>query len=1040
MGGSDDLFILKATLLLRGCPVPFCEGGHKQEDLPLHCVNWWRDQGWARMGWKGSRQNADSAVIKAKINNFRKNFHKRKREANSQVVEQQEQRLKLTGQTCEVERADVDSGNSHQGSESSCFNCSYIGILSSHLRDAHLCLNAHLKKYLGHRADKYREKKQLAIFDLGLVSDFCVNPDCDIDSARGGIICQSHVEGPCKKFYQREGERVLNWGQGLSGQAIQLKLSNRKKQITRNRTDEPNIVKYHEGMAGILNFVCEKCGIQGPLLDSRDHRIYVPPSFDPPQCMQCMNDAFRGQELMQEALELLGQLGSPGEQGEDSLKMVIVEGDHGEDPRVVFVPAIFNVECQSASINDVELNPISTSILVPKNPEALTVIGDDTSEQAKLAKVALEKVAEFYGKRHFLGPLKETFSLLFNLMLARIRAAQLGMLARQKGKGKGVITSREPQKATVKARNPHFEETKKFCHGKICSWSATAQDQRSKERRARCNINGQLRLKVEVTLIKKMATDSPLLQAIIGKSLSSVHPPRSLAALAPLVLNYVKAKTNLLITNIIAPNYSNWDLEIVFEGKEWTVHWVGNLYLQEFDDLNQKIGRGEVSETELAAEVRKCQNILPLTTVSRRKLEGYSNITEERAEVLEQLARDHQMRGKPRPLSLLTMFTPSGIQVSDEERFLRERAVQLGETRGLEVECVDAVVEIVEVLLNEGLNSIAFEADDARRLRDDLRPFLNQDLEINKALLLYHILIWKTGGEGVWTMARDPGEMRVEGYLPNILDACGLPMSAEICSSDGDFSLPQDEALGEDLTRLLMAEEADEVSENSCIEDWQEISLLNFVNSTLPPDKVATLRGSSSQPVVPVVTSKDRVLTWRKALDSDNHSGDSVFEVDGSESMFVRSNTDVRVVFEKLPESMKIMCLAQLLKEYHLLHPSKNGYEKARSSIDEETQVGPDSNGLIAGTDVAAPQTIKLTDGRIMKRRCRGAFAVPLLLHSGTISKHGNQLLFQPWRYLEDVSGIQDEEETQSQRNRRLQIFPSSLIPFADDGDEDDDD
>ena len=61
-----------------------------------------------------------------------------------------------------------------------------------------------------------------------------------------------------------------------------------------------------------------------------------------------------------------------------------------------------------------------------------------------------------------------------------------------------------------------------------------------------------------------------------------------------------------------------------------------------------------------------------------------------------------------------------------------------------------------------------------------------------------------------------------------------------------------------------MAEEADEVSENSCIEDWQEISLLNFVNSTLPPDKVATLRGSSSQPVVPVVTSKDRMLTWRK--------------------------------------------------------------------------------------------------------------------------------------------------------------------------------
>ena len=30
------------------------------------------------------------------------------------------------------------------------------------------------------------------------------------------------------------------------------------------------------------------------------------------------------------------------------------------------------------------------------------------------------------------------------------------------------------------------------------------------------------------------------------------------------------------------------------------------------------------------------------------------------------------------------------------------------------MKCVDAVVEIVEVLLGEGLNSIAFDVDDAR--------------------------------------------------------------------------------------------------------------------------------------------------------------------------------------------------------------------------------------------------------------------------------------------------------------------------------------
>ena len=68
--------------------------------------------------------------------------------------------------------------------------------------------------------------------------------------------------------------------------------------------------------------------------------------------------------------------------------------------------------------------------------------------------------------------------------------------------------------------------------------------------------------------------------------------------------------------------------------------------------------------------------------------------------------------------------------VSDEELFLRERAIQLGE--GLEVDCVGAVVQITQVLLGEGLNNLQFEADDARRLRDDMRPFLTEDLEVNK--------------------------------------------------------------------------------------------------------------------------------------------------------------------------------------------------------------------------------------------------------------------------------------------------------------------
>ena len=52
----------------------------------------------------------------------------------------------------------------------------------------------------------------------------------------------------------------------------------------------------------------------------------------------------------------------------------------------------------------------------------------------------------------------------------------------------------------------------------------------------------------------------------------------------------------------------------------------------------------------------------------------------------------------------------------------------------------------------------------------------DKDHEVNKALLQYHILVWKTAGDNVWTMAREPGETHIQGYLPDILDAfqCAL--------------------------------------------------------------------------------------------------------------------------------------------------------------------------------------------------------------------------------------------------------------------------
>ena len=1051
MGGNEAQFIVKATLLFKACPAPSCpgpNGGHSKQDLPCHCLVWWRETGWQLMGWKGSRETAGSADIMKKINNFRKVFNLRRKNLQEQASDPQPQESQYSQiqntQVCnEIKNSRERLGLLRQGAIWHCQFCSYQGNFSLHLRQEEPCLTAYLQEYLSNRAHKYRGRMRLAIFDVGLVCNFCPNPDCAINLQGKGVTCLIHVTSLCKEFYQSEGEHLLQWEQGLRAAEIQCKLNNRKGWVTRNLTEASQTQVFHEELSKVLKFVCQKCAIQGPLLDHQEYRIFVPPNLGQPQlaeCFLCMNNGSVGQELVQEAVEALGELGSPAEH-DDTLKLVVIEDKSSEDQRVVFVPAVFQVECQSVNVSDYQINPLSVTVLVPKNPEALEAIGDEASERANVAKERLEKTAEFFGRRRFLGPVTETLSVLFRHKLGQIRREQLAKLGSQRLTGKGTVISRNPNIAAVKARKPHFAETKKFCLSNT-SWSATAQEKRAKESKARLYINGKVRINVRITLIKKMATDSPLLGEVIQQA--SSFGPTPLASLAPLVLNYVKAKTKLLVKHIISPTYTNWDLDVRFANREWTVEMVGFLYCEELEELNKRIARGEVSENEMAEEVRRYLHVLPTAAVTHSNLTRDHNIEEGRARVIEALVQRHQMEGEPKPLSLLTIYTPTDVEVSEEEQFLRGRAIQLGKAMSQGMDGVRAIAEIMGVLNSEGISGIVrFPLVDGRRIRDDLRPFFTHESSTNEDLLLYHILLFKTGGRGKWTMARDPGATQTDSYLPDLLDASGLHMSAEISLWDGDLQMPGEGYVSEELKRHLLTQESldDGESEGQIpnIEDWKEVSLLEFVNATLPADKVGQARGSSSQTIVPIVTSKDRKLTWRKAVDCDNHSGNHVFQVEEGESTYVRTNTDARVLYEKRPktEGMDEMCLGQFATEYILLQSSRKGFEKAMSSINEDTQVGADSQSLVAGTDFAAPETLKLSDGKLMKRR-QGGKAVPLLLHSGTASRHGNQLLFSPWRQLEEVTGAQEEEETGDQKKRRLEIFPCSMIPFDEEGSEDD--
>ena len=128
------------------------------------------------------------------------------------------------------------------------------------------------------------------------------------------------------------------------------------------------------------------------------------------------------------------------------------------------------------------------------------------------------------------------------------------------------------------------------------------------------------------------------------------------------------------------------------------------------------------------------------------------------------------------------------------------------------------------------------------------------------------------------------------------------------------------------------------------------------------------------------------------------------------------------------------MTLGQFASEYRLLYPSHHGYEAAKSTIDEQSKLGPNSGQLIAGTiDVWAPQTMMLINGGVMKKRDeKAALSLP---NKGKRNKYATMLLWSPWTELEGVNGEQEEDETGFQKETRLAVFPKSVFPQHMDGD-----
>ena len=629
MKATGELFIVKATLMQNGCPAPNCpEAGwrHVNVQLPDQCILWWKETGWRLMGWHGSTGNVDSGTIKEKISQFRRNFRRRNKSTpgNSSQNNSSQQSDHATSQIS-------DGINQH-----CCQFCHSEGQLIPHLLGAKACLTAYIEQHLPNRAHMYRGKIRLALFDLGLLCKFCPNPNCK-GNLKSGELAQ-HLQGPCLQFYQAECCHLFSWTPNLSSESIREKLKHRKFRIKSFGGSNQGMDAFQEELASFLKFTCSRCSIQGPLMGSEVHNVWGAgtslTSLEPLwECSRCRGGDDLHHAMVMQAAERVIELGTASE-FDDTLTPICVE-DQDQRERVAFVPSSLLCDPNdfAAKMNDEELNPNTTTVLVPKNPEALDQIGDDATERANINKKSLQQVAEFFGRRHLFAPVTPTLSVFYRLKLAQIRLERLSMISTLNRTSKGKIISRDQNLADVKDRHPHYAETQKFCLTNTCSWSSAAKEKRSKESAARSCVNGQVKIKVEVTIVKKLAVDSPLLRDIIFGVTSSSHGPASLISLAPTVLNFVKAKLRLLVKHIIAPTYSNWDFELTFAEQEWTVKMVGYLYCKEFEELNNKIAKGEILPREFTKEVRRHSSILPTTALSARRIREDYNISNDRAQV-----------------------------------------------------------------------------------------------------------------------------------------------------------------------------------------------------------------------------------------------------------------------------------------------------------------------------------------------------------------------------------------------------------------------
>ena len=1009
-GDKDEVFITRIALLIGECPNPSCSSGRHPDQIPPDCVGWWKSDGWKIMRWRGDKERADNDILKEKIRDFVRR-HKKKDNRHSQA-----------GARSQVSQCEIGvAGSITAESGLKCSSCEEEGDLMQHLLASSQCRLAYVKHFL----TDDEVDSQTSLFQLSISLNMCARLGCT--ERKGFTYLASHLDRSeeCLEFYQSEGVKLgfPNWDPSASSRIISKKISQIRRQMKESRAkmSSSSCEKFKGELSHLLEHVCRKCGKMGPGVGDGEFRLLGGWTWLSDQgaeegwfCPDCTEESAEYTDTLEKLKEDTERLKKSPSSQTDSFKMV----KSTSSTRTIVAPT-----CLIEGIADVSnaIPSLSTRILVPQDATAIRAIMGHCDEAIE-DRVELKRCTSELMNKPFVTDFEATVSCLYRTFLAEVRHKMKIMTMALAKSARGKIISFDQNLTSARKSNPNLKMTLEGALRDLCAWSLPYQKLKSLESAARANINGRVKVYLKGTIIKGLEDENLRRIILLGfrcfangniTSFEQLENHPGLEAIitnmAPVILRFVRDKVKLFVRHIVKPNFSNYDLRLDIADHGLDVKLVGYLYTKQFDKVNRTLAENPQIQMipDITDQIIAAEEVKPTTSLNWETVADNYKVGELRAKNIIEIAQHCQVGDVAFPLSLLDIYTPTGWQATEKEKLLRFRVEQLSHERNPEENTVEAIIDIVKELLDEGLfEELIFEEVD-RDIRQSMKRRLevvcpDQDRISLNALHWYHTLLLRTGQSHQWTLRRHCGATLVIPYHPLLLEALMQQVEVRIAVGPEHLHVDHDQVCSE-----IMAGVA-----------WKDISLLKFLHGVT----LDNYNEPVSQFTIKVIASQDKEYNFTDSNERDEEC-DDIFTNSKGET-FIITNGDLRKLYVKRPPSMQSMTFAQFIISYY------RKQKRQQAIIDPETGVGEDSvEPIVGGEDVRAPLFMSLSNNIIMKKRSDSSEAVPLLLNQNAIDSYGERMMFQPWGAIQELDEDQSIEDKRKQKENRLNLFPLSIFP-----------